>query len=112
MPPPWATSSLPPPLPPTSGPTARTSSFALTPRARYGFIEALDFSPGRQNDTDGFARVDTFMAHHQGMSLVSIANVLLDGAPRTWMMANRHVQAVSSLLVSLLIVARAVGQLQ
>jgi cyclic beta-1,2-glucan synthetase len=71
---------------------------ALTPRARYGFIEALDFSPGRQNDTDGFARVDTFMAHHQGMSLVAIANVLLDGAPRQWLMANRHVQAVSSLL--------------
>ena len=71
---------------------------ALTPRARYGFIEALDFSPGRQNDTGGFSRVNTFMAHHQGMSIVAIANVLLDGAPRRWGMANPHIEAVGSLL--------------
>ena len=71
---------------------------AMTPRARYGFVEALDFSPGRQNATEGFARVDTFMAHHQGMSIVAIANVLLDGAPRRWGMANPHIKAVASLL--------------
>ena len=70
----------------------------LTPRARYGFIEALDFSPGRQTATEGFARVDTFMAHHQGMSIVAIANVLLDGTPRRWGMANPHIEAVGSLL--------------
>ncbi|MEP7099702.1 MAG: glucoamylase family protein, partial [Burkholderiales bacterium] len=70
----------------------------LTPRARYGFIEALDFSPGRQNDTGGFTRVDTFMAHHQGMSIVAIANVLLDGTPRRWGMSNAHIEAVGSLL--------------
>ena len=40
VPPPWATSSLPPPLPPTSGPTARTSSLALTPRARASSLTA------------------------------------------------------------------------
>ncbi|MES2226199.1 MAG: glucoamylase family protein [Pseudomonadota bacterium] len=71
---------------------------ALTPRARYGFVEALDFSPGRQDVTDGFTRVDTFMAHHQGMSIVAIANVLLDGTPRRWAMANAHIEAVASLL--------------
>ena len=71
---------------------------ALTPRARYGFIEALDFSPGRQGATDGFTRVDTFMAHHQGMSIVAIANVLLDGTPRRWAMANAHIEAMASLL--------------
>ena len=70
----------------------------LTPRARYGFIEALDFSPGRQNGTGGFSRVDTFMAHHQGMSIVAIANLLLGGAPRRWGMANAHIEAVGSLL--------------
>ncbi len=70
----------------------------LTPRARYGFIEALDFSPGRQTATEGFTRVDTFMAHHQGMSIVAIANVLLDGTPRRWGMANPHIEAVGSLL--------------
>ena len=71
---------------------------ALTPRTRYGFIEALDFSPGRQAATEGFTRVDTFMAHHQGMSIVAIANVLLDGTPRRWAMANAHIEAVASLL--------------
>lgn len=70
----------------------------LTPRARYGFVEALDFSAGRQGASSGFTRVDTFMAHHQGMSIVAIANVLLDGTPRRWGMGNAHVEAVASLL--------------
>ncbi|MDE2297761.1 MAG: carbohydrate-binding protein, partial [Burkholderiales bacterium] len=70
----------------------------LAQRARYGFIEALDFSPARQTEADGYTRVDTFMAHHQGMTIVAIANVLLDGAPRRWGMGNAHVEAVASLL--------------
>ena len=67
-------------------------------RARYGFIEALDFTVARQSAPGGFMPVETFMAHHQGMSLVAIANVLLDGAPRRWGMGNAHVEAVASLL--------------
>src|SRR5487761_2519426 len=35
----------------------------LAQRARYGFIEALDFSPARQTEADGYTRVDTFMSH-------------------------------------------------
>ena len=70
----------------------------LATRARYGFIEALDFSAARQAAAVGFTRVNTFMAHHQGMSIVAIANVLLNGAPRRWGMGNAHVEAVSSLL--------------
>ena len=70
----------------------------LAQRARYGFIEALDFSAARQTEASGYTRVDTFMAHHQGMSIVAIANVLLDGTPRRWGMANAHVEAVASLL--------------
>ena len=72
---------------------------AIAARTGYGFVEALDFSPGRQNATEeGYTRVDTFMAHHQGMSIVAIANVLLDGAPRRWGMANPHIESVGSLL--------------
>jgi cyclic beta-1,2-glucan synthetase len=67
-------------------------------RGRYGFIEALDFSPGRQQGAEGVARVFTFMAHHQGMSIVALANVLLDGAARHWGMADARVEAVASLL--------------
>ena len=71
---------------------------ALTLRGRYGFIEALDFTASRQAHSEGFTRVDTFMAHHQGMSIVAIANVLLDGTPRRWGMGNAHIEAVASLL--------------
>lgn len=71
---------------------------SMTARARYGFIEALDFSGSRQTTVKNFMMVDTFMAHHQGMSIVAIANVLLDGSPRRWGMANAHIEAVSSLL--------------
>ena len=67
-------------------------------RSRYGFIEALDFTVARQSAPGGFMPVDTFMAHHQGMSIVAIANVLLDGTPRRWGMGNAHVKAVASLL--------------
>ena len=75
-----------------------TALEALSARARYGFIEALDFSPLRQTGDELFTPVGTFMAHHQGMSIVALANVLLDGPARRWGMANTHLEAVSSLL--------------
>ena len=71
---------------------------SLATRARYGFIEALDFSEARQAAAVGFTRVNTFMAHHQGMSLIAIANVLQGGTPRRWGMGNAHIEAVASLL--------------
>ncbi len=71
---------------------------ALGARGDLGFIEALDFTPSRQAGSEKVTPVQTFMAHHQGMSIVALANVLLDGAPRRWGMANPHIEAVSSLL--------------
>ncbi len=70
----------------------------LAARARYGLIEALDFSPARLAGGEAYASVSTFMAHHQGMSIVSLANVLRDGCAQRWGMANAHIEAVSSLL--------------
>lgn len=70
----------------------------LAARARYGFIEALDFSPARQAGSELFTPVSTFMSHHQGMSIVALANVLLGGPAQRWGMANAHVEAVASLL--------------
>src|SRR6185295_19172558 len=67
-------------------------------RGRYGFIEALDFTPARQSGNEGVARVETIMAHHQGMSIVALANVLLDRAPRRWGMGDARIEAVASLL--------------
>lgn len=71
---------------------------ALGARGRYGFIEALDYSASGRMGSEACTPVDTYMAHHQGMSIVALANVLLDGAAQRWGMANPHLQAVSSLL--------------
>ena len=67
-------------------------------RERYGFIEALDYTPARQSGSEGVNRVYTFMAHHQGMSIVALANVLLERAPRRWGMGDPRIEAVTSLL--------------
>jgi len=47
----------------------------LTP---YGFYEAIDYTATRLPPDEKFAVVRSFMAHHQGMSLLSFAHVLLD----------------------------------
>ena len=70
----------------------------LGARGQYGFIEALDFSPARRIANEVPAPVLTFMAHHQGMSIVALANVLLGGVAQRWGMANAPIEAVSSLL--------------
>ena len=55
---------------------------ALNGRGRYGFYEALDFTRQRIPDASDVAIVRAYMAHHQGMTLVALANVLLDSALR------------------------------
>jgi cyclic beta-1,2-glucan synthetase len=70
----------------------------LGARSTYGFIEALDFTPARQIAGGGHTPVQTFMAHHQGMTIVALANLLLDGAARRWGMGNAYLQAVAPLL--------------
>ena len=63
-----------------------------------GFIEALDYTPALQTAGGRYTAVSTYMAHHQGMTLVALANVLLGGVVQRWGMASAHVQAVASLL--------------
>jgi len=46
--------------------------------ARYGFYEAIDYTPSRQRRKQTSVVVRSFMAHHQGMSLLSLAHLLLD----------------------------------
>ncbi len=45
---------------------------------RYGFYEAVDFTPIRLSRGQSHAVIQTFMAHHQGMSLLSLAYLLLN----------------------------------
>lgn len=53
------------------------SMSALGFEGRYGFYEAVDYTSSRLQRNQTFAIVQSFMAHHQGMSLLSIAYVLL-----------------------------------
>ena len=49
---------------------------------RFGFYEALDFTPSRRALDQPVALVRCYMAHHQGMSLVALDNVIHDGVMR------------------------------
>jgi hypothetical protein len=60
----------------------------------YGFYEAADYS-----SSDGKAAlVREWMAHHQGMSLLAILNLLHDNIAQKWFHANPLVQANELLL--------------
>jgi cyclic beta-1,2-glucan synthetase len=64
----------------------------------YGFYEALDYTGSRLPEGTRVAVVRTYMAHHQGMLLVAIANVLHAGAMRARFHAEPIVQATELLL--------------
>jgi cyclic beta-1,2-glucan synthetase len=64
----------------------------------FGFIDALDFTPGRLSGPHRFVPVRTYMAHHQGMTLVAIANVLLGDIQVRRAMREQAFQAMDLLL--------------
>jgi len=64
----------------------------------YGFYEAADYSvTGRFGFTRGKI-VRCWMAHHQGMSLLAMANLVCDNVVQRWFHSNRRVQATELLL--------------
>ncbi len=66
---------------------------------RYGFYEAADFTPEKgRSGRPSCEVVRCWMAHHQGMSLASIANFLCDGILVRWFHSYPHVQATELLL--------------
>ena len=65
---------------------------------RFGFYEALDFTPIRLAEGQRVAIVRCYMAHHQGMSLVAIANVVHDGVMRHRFHRTPLIQAADMLL--------------
>jgi cyclic beta-1,2-glucan synthetase len=70
----------------------------LGARGKYGFIEAVDFTTGRQPRAHTFSLVQTVMAHHQGMGLVALCNLLCAQGPRNWFSSVPLVQAYAPLL--------------
>ncbi len=65
---------------------------------RYGFFEALDFTPIRLAEGQRVAMVRCYMAHHQGMSLVAFDNAVHDGLMRHRFHRNPLIQAADLLL--------------
>ena len=60
----------------------------------YGFYEAADY----QESTKTPKLVKEWMAHHQGMSLLAILNLLYDNIVQDWFHANAHLEATQLLL--------------
>ena len=75
----------------------RLGSFGLLDT--HGFYEAIDFSRehGGRTGERGVV-VQAYMAHHQGMSLLSLTNFLHDGAVRRRFQADPRVRSVGALL--------------
>jgi len=67
-------------------------------RGAYGFYEALDYTPSRLPEKTTAVVVRTYMAHHQGMTLVSLGNVVNDDLTRKRFHAHPMVQAAELLL--------------
>tara|TARA_R110002111_G_scaffold144910_2_gene211249 strand:- start:84352 stop:93141 length:8790 start_codon:yes stop_codon:yes gene_type:complete len=64
----------------------------------YGFYEAIDYTPSRLPPGMESATVRQFMSHHEGMSLLSLAYVLLDKPMQRRFLADPMLRAADLLL--------------
>ncbi|MEP6881403.1 MAG: glucoamylase family protein, partial [Dokdonella sp.] len=65
---------------------------------RYGFYEAIDYTPERLPRGQTHALIRSYMAHHQGMGLLSLAYLLRDQPMQTRFCADTEFQATLLLL--------------
>ena len=70
----------------------------LGARGPYGFYEALDFTRERVPEGQNVVIIMAYMAHHQGMSLVSIDNVLNENIMRRRFHREPQMQSAQLLL--------------
>ncbi|MCQ8847480.1 glycosyl transferase [Alteromonas stellipolaris] len=64
----------------------------------YGFYEAVDFTPSRQPKNAKHTVIESYMAHHQGMTIVAINNTLNNGVMRNRFHNEPMIGACESLL--------------
>jgi len=83
-------------------PRAALSNFSKLEQAgalgSFGFYEALDYTPSRLPEGAKVALVRAYMAHHQGMTVVSLSNVLLRGLSRRCFHGHPMIKASELLL--------------
>ena len=65
---------------------------------KYGFYEAVDYTPAHLPRGQTRAIVRSFMAHHQGMSLLSLGSVLLGGLMQRRFESDPTFQAIMLIL--------------
>ena len=65
---------------------------------RHGFYEAVDYTRNASLRAKASRIVRAFMAHHQGMTIVAIADVLLEGAMRARFHSEPIIKATELLL--------------
>jgi cyclic beta-1,2-glucan synthetase len=67
-------------------------------RGAFGFCEALDYTPANLPEDTPVAVVRSYMAHHQGMTIVALGNVLHDGLTQKRFHSHPMIQAAELLL--------------
>ena len=65
---------------------------------KYGFYESVDYTPQRLKKGEKASVVKTYMAHHQGLILLSINNLFNKNVLQKRFMENPEIEAVSILL--------------
>ncbi|MHB1141221.1 MAG: GH36-type glycosyl hydrolase domain-containing protein [Sulfuricaulis sp.] len=65
---------------------------------KFGFYEAIDYTPSRQRRGEPSTVVRSFMTHHQGMSLLSLAYLLRDRPMQKRFVSDPLLQATLLLL--------------
>ncbi len=65
---------------------------------KYGFYEAIDYTPGRVRNKHKFETVKTYMAHHQALILLSINNLINNNILQQRFIGNPEIKAVDILL--------------
>lgn len=66
--------------------------------SRFGFYEALDYTPARVKKGEHCTLVRAYMAHHQGMSLIALDNLLNSSVMQNRFHSEPSVQATELLL--------------
>ena len=65
---------------------------------KYGFYESIDYTPGRVRNQCNYEIVKTYMAHHQGLILLSIDNLVKDNIFQKLFFENPEIEALDILL--------------
>ena len=64
----------------------------------YGFHDSVDFTPARVREGEKYAVVKNYYAHHHGMSILAINNVIFDGRMRDRFHHDPVIEAAQLLL--------------